>query len=98
MARTEISRRSTRISTPRIRCASAQWSAWASRKSSATYAALFFGTVIAVGAILLMIYWSGNQTFQQPTIRRQKSKAKGRFWPAPAQQGKPPLAAIGRRA
>ena len=37
----------------------------AGRKSSGTYAAIFFGAVIAVGAILYMIGWSGTRTFEQ---------------------------------
>ncbi len=37
----------------------------AGRKSSGTYAAMFFGAVIAVGAALLMIGWSGTRTSEQ---------------------------------
>jgi hypothetical protein len=37
----------------------------AGRKSNGTYAALFLGAVIAVGAILFMVGWSGTRTFEQ---------------------------------
>ena len=37
----------------------------AGRKSNSTYAALLVGTMIAVGAILFMIGWSGNRTYTQ---------------------------------
>ena len=37
----------------------------AGRQSNGTYAALFIGAIIVVGAILFIIGWTGNRTYDQ---------------------------------